>query len=208
MIAEPRRYFVGVDLGQRQDYTAVAVVERSVEVLERDYVTWGWKTAVWYDVRHLERIALGTAYTQVAERVRELARELARPSWMNFDPRCALVVDATGVGAPVVELIRKPGLNCEVTAVTITGGDRETRDGGVVRVPKRDLVVGLQVLLEGGGVRIAEGLKDGPVLLKELAEMRVEVSEGGREQYGAWRQGSHDDLVLALALACWRARKG
>ncbi len=25
-------------------------------------------------------------------------------------------------------------------------------------------------------------------------------------QYGAWRAGSHDDLALAMALACWRAK--
>ena len=36
--------------------------------------------------------------------------------------------------------------------------------------------------------------------------MRVKVSAGGDEKFGAWRSGDHDDLVLATALACWRAR--
>jgi hypothetical protein len=26
-------------------------------------------------------------------------------------------------------------------------------------------------------------------------------------QFGAWREGEHDDLVFALALACWGAKK-
>ncbi len=26
-------------------------------------------------------------------------------------------------------------------------------------------------------------------------------------QFGAWREGTHDDLVLSVALACWGARK-
>ena len=37
--------------------------------------------------------------------------------------------------------------------------------------------------------------------------MRAKVSEAGNTQFGAWREGSHDDLVLAVALACWAARK-
>ena len=33
------------------------------------------------------------------------------------------------------------------------------------------------------------------------------VTASGREQYGAWREGTHDDLVFAVALAYWAARK-
>jgi hypothetical protein len=33
--------------------------------------------------------------------------------------------------------------------------------------------------------------------------MQVKVSTAGNEQFGAWREGAHDDLVLAVALACW-----
>jgi len=41
----------------------------------------------------------------------------------------------------------------------------------------------------------------------QIAGMRVKVGCEGREQYGAWREGTHDDLVFAVALACWAARK-
>jgi hypothetical protein len=27
------------------------------------------------------------------------------------------------------------------------------------------------------------------------------------DSYGCWREGAHDDLVLAVALACWRAKR-
>ena len=50
-------------------------------------------------------------------------------------------------------------------------------------------------------------LPHGAALTAEMAEMRVKVSSAGREQYGAWREGTHDDLVFAVALACWGARK-
>jgi hypothetical protein len=49
-------------------------------------------------------------------------------------------------------------------------------------------------------------LKDGEALVKELADMQVRVTSGGREKFGA-KSGSHDDLVLAVALGCWAVGK-
>jgi hypothetical protein len=37
--------------------------------------------------------------------------------------------------------------------------------------------------------------------------MRVKVTLNGHEMYEHWRSGDHDDLVLAVALACWQARR-
>jgi hypothetical protein len=91
--------------------------------------------------------------------------------------------------------------------VTITCGDTERYADGYYRVPKRDLIVGLQVLMQQCGLQIAEGMKEGATLVREMAEMQVKISGSGNEQFGAWRSGEHDDLVLAVALACWGVRK-
>jgi hypothetical protein len=37
--------------------------------------------------------------------------------------------------------------------------------------------------------------------------MRVKVTLGGHETYEHWRSGDHDDLVLAVALACRQAKR-
>ena len=50
-------------------------------------------------------------------------------------------------------------------------------------------------------------MKYGETLQKEMADMQVRVSVAGREQFGAWREGEHDDLVLAVAMACWGVKK-
>ena len=115
-------YFVGLDLGQKGDYTAIAVVEHEIQALGgTDPVTFEPRTATRLDVRHLERLALGTSYLDVVERVVELvhAPELTK--------NCTLVVDATGVGAPVVDLLRRAPLECTMLAVMITGGDQQSR---------------------------------------------------------------------------------
>jgi hypothetical protein len=45
-------------------------------------------------------------------------------------------------------------------------------------------------------------------LVRELTDMRSTQRPGGRVRLGADGCGEHDDLVIALALACWRARQG
>jgi hypothetical protein len=107
-----------------------------------------------------------------------------------------------------MDMLRRAELGCRsLWPVVITSGDVERYADGHYRVPKRDLIVGLQLLLQRRGLQIAKGMKFGPVLVREMAEMRVKITPSGNEQYGAWREGEHDDLVLAVALACWGARK-
>ena len=91
--------------------------------------------------------------------------------------------------------------------VEVTGGSQQTRADDYYHVPKRDLIVGLQLLFQEGALRIAGSLELGPTFVEELQAMEVRVSASGREQYAAWRSGTHDDLVFAVALACWAARQ-
>jgi hypothetical protein len=105
----------------------------------------------------------------------------------ELDGRCQGAVDATGVGRPVVDLLRRAGLGATILPAIITPGAAESLNKGYYGVPKRDLVTGLQVVLQRGALQIAAGL-------------RVKVGGEGRE-------GTHDDLVFAVALAYWAARK-
>jgi len=183
------RFILGLDLGQAQDFTAVA----AAEVIPSE------PTA--YHLRHLERLRLGTPYPVVVERVKALLfREPLRG--------CTdLVVDATGVGPLVVDLLRDAGLS--PVAVTIHGGETvsEEKGGDRWRVPKRDLVATVQVLLQTGRLKVAEALPDAATLVRELLAYRVKLSEHGHDSYNA-RQGAHDDLVLAVGLAVWWGERG
>jgi hypothetical protein len=63
-----------------------------------------------------------------------------------------LAVDATGVGRPVVEMLKFARLGCRLRAVTITGAESESYVDDYYHVPKRHLVTGMQMLLQRGGV--------------------------------------------------------
>jgi len=213
---------IGVDLGQQRDYTAISVTERvGVETgkqvkeerynssLENYSMAPVPEVAAEYRVRHLERPPLGTPYTKVVGRVVELVKKI------GGEP--ALVVDATGVGRPVTDMLWKTlqtelqGTTTTVTPcnVTITGGDSVNRspDGGL-RVPKRDLVSAALVLMQNERLKIAEALELKETLVRELLAFRVKINVAtAHDSYEAWREGDHDDLVLSVALACWAGER-
>ena len=116
-----------------------------------------------------------------------------------------LVVDQTGVGRPVVDLLRLsvPG---RIIPVTITSGQTATvQPDGSRHVPKKELVTCLVGLLEDRRLKVAKSLLEARTLVNELLNFKVEITAAANETFGAWRDGQHDDLVLAVALACWWA---
>lgn len=189
-------FCIGVDLGQRQDYTAIAVVQR-----RSMYPGCPGERLHSIAVVHVERLPLGTLYTKVVERVKEIVESCARRG------ACTLAVDATGVGAPVVDMLRGARLNCSFFPVTITGGERGHYNRAGQTVPKQDLVAELRVLLEKGMLRIAADLKGARMLMRELMDMQAREQKSGGVRLGADGPGQHDDLAIALALACWKAKQ-
>ena len=178
----PRKtcWVVGVDLGQSSDPTAVAVLEHVTGVMDEG--------------SDRDRHCGLTEHLQTpAERVdvRHLERlplglsypvvvqhvrdMLARPPLCGDENQrpAELVIDETGVGRAAGDIFAAAGLRPK--RVSITAGS-ETAWAGVKS--------------EAGT------MKD------ELLDFRRKLSDTGRATYAA-RTGAHDDLVLAVAIACW-----
>jgi hypothetical protein len=188
---------VGLDIGQRIDYSAIAVLDCVEEVTGfRDPATYEFLRHRTIALRHVERIRLGTAFASVVDRVGEI---VSHPALAG----CTLVVDATGVGAPVVELLRAAKLPCRLIPAQITGGLDESSDGVYYRVPKRDLVTGLQVLFDRWPFEIQADTPGVDALIQELVGFKATSWINGNMRFG----GAKDDLTMALALAWWWMRK-
>ena len=232
--AEPTRYYVGADLGQVADYTAVAVVERRpLPVPERalspaqrlglapsppahapDHVS---------NVVHIERLR-NVSYVRQVERVGELLAALRDRRPLRRDPLTRrevvpppveLVLDRTGVGRGVSDMFADahlPGVS--VTPVTITSGAEAhpSPDGGWF-CPKKDLVAAVAIALQARRLRVAPALPLATTLMEELKNFRVVFTATGHVRYEAggdvldWRSEAHDDLVLATALPLWWAER-
>jgi hypothetical protein len=232
-------FYLGLDLGQASDYSALALIEEQLWCgPEVDFAGWevfvppeledaGWVSPSALTprsasgvyrinrelgrpphpppyVRHLERFELGTPYPEVISKVFCL---LTRPPIRYHLERTRLIVDATGVGAPVLDFFRTQGVY--PIGINIHGGDTVTADAPGpeilnLRVPKRVLVAAVQTTLQTRRLRIAERLPLAGVLRKELLNFRVKIDpKTAHDSYSHWREGDHDDLVLATAVACW-----
>jgi hypothetical protein len=180
---------IGVDLGQTMDYTAISVVEQ--------LLTTGKPT---YEVRHLERVR-GKPYTDVA---RDLAMLVTRMRRERPRLNLTLVYDRTGVGIGVGDILDEAGIDAPLVPILIHGGQKVTRDGSIMKVPKADLVSAIAITLQDRRLRTAPTLALASTLVKEMTTFRVTHNPNtAHESFAAWRENDHDDLLLSVSMAVW-----
>jgi hypothetical protein len=221
----PKRYSVGVDLGQAADYTAICVIEKTVGSPETalfapigetpgDRLVDGEPV---YNVRYLKRPRLGTPYDTIAERVGDLICQLEPQGAFGERGQVTLSVDGTGVGRGVVDMLRKefsdrakwmhvPKL--DFRAVTVTGSQGSSRRPKTRReywsVPKKELVFGAVAAFQQKKLRIASGVAERDTLVNELLNYRRNINIAtGNLEFEPWREKDHDDLLFAACLALW-----
>ena len=171
---------IGLDLGQANDFTAIVILEVHGDELH---------------VPHLERMR-HKPYPEVVQHV------LALTKAFRTQGRTDLVVDATGVGRGIVDMLQA----VNPVRVSITSGQQVNQDGSQWNVPKKDLIAALVVAFENHKIKIANGLELGPILASEAMNLKAKISTNGHTEFKAdWRDGEHDDLALALACAVWWA---
>ncbi len=197
-VDEPDAYFLGLDLGQAQDPSALVALKRMWIPEEQRKP----KKKYRYEVRGIRRWPLRTSYMQIAKDVGDLVKvpPLAK---------CVLGVDKTGVGAGVLEIIMAEKPNAKVRPITITAGNKVSVDGPGFNVPKLELAGIVTSLLDSDRLIIPKTVPLSELLTKELRAFKVKVTAAGNETMGAdWRQRVNDDIVLALSIGAWLGEKG
>jgi hypothetical protein len=236
------RFYLGLDLGQRHDHSALAVVRRLAPDDWNPHRDSGdCPDGCRYEVQALHRYPLETSYPDIVSHVAEVCRRLrSEPAverlpfdcqrrsdnpyeWLRYvspaePPELRLLVDATGVGLAVVDDFSRLEWDSrhQLIGVGITGGfeahekDRRRGPGGWYsqwHVPKRELVGTMQTLMQSERLKVASALPEAPTLLRELQTFRVRITDAANETFGTWREGDHDDTVLAVAMACWAGER-
>jgi hypothetical protein len=195
-------HFVGLDVGRSQDNSAITVLARRIEAVEPLAPEPQTTIAMYYAVM-LERFPLRTPYYYVEN---EVARVWGVPEMLTREKY--LIVDATGVGSPVVEnLINYMHLPAQ--SVIITGGEsaRQMEDG-VYHVSKSNLVTALMDIVQRKRLKILDGVKDAEAFFQQLDVFGYTVNrETGNLSYEAAVAKVHDDLVISTALALWYAER-
>lgn len=196
-VMAPLRRIAGLDLGQANDFTALAIAAPT----RADPPI--------YTIPHVERLPQGVPYTEVVGHVGKLIARLRAPDQeTKMSAEVALVVDYTGVGRPIVDMLMDAELDCDLIPVTITAGAHVSQNPLGVSVPKRILATTTQLVLQEQRLKISKRSSFAGILADELKGFRAKISPSGHIAFEAaedWRSAKHDDLVLALALALWWA---
>jgi hypothetical protein len=208
-------HFVVVDLGKFVDPTALCVLCRSLAIDKQSGLPLrgarGENLYTW-EARALKRYQIGTPYTAI---VADVVRIVQRP---ELQPGPRLVIDSTGVGAPVAEMFTAALQNLpsvESHFVTITSGENFSNvtnltrvnlvARGVWRVSKAQLIGSIRVVLEQRRFKVSpdpdtgKPIEHAAVLIRELQAFREKITEAGNTTWEA-RQGAHDDLILSACL--------
>jgi hypothetical protein len=142
-----------------------------------------------YHVLHLKRFPLGTPVPEIIAFVTQL---MARRSLAG---RTGLIVDATSFGMLIAQEMRRCGLR--PVPITFTSGVRTKGNN----VPKKILLSRLLLLFQQFRLRIPPGIKLRAELIEEFDNLTVKYTKNGNPTFSA-AAGAHDDLIMALALAC------
>lgn len=185
---------VGVDIGQSVDPTAI-VVTRKMTAPDMPAT---------YQTHSLERLPLQMSFVAQADRIAEVVAGLKTMSTERTAKgqqgySVELVVDATGIGRVLIDLLRERRL--APIAVTIVAGDKsvERIDKGI-SIGKYKLIGDLKLLMEQRRMRLPE-TEEAYICAKELQNYHEKQNDQtGYIRYDA-RSGSHDDLLFALGLS-------
>ena len=187
---------VGVDLGQKVDPTAIVVTQAHQPAGYRD---------VRYSVREFGRLPLGTQYPAVYRAVVQVLDGLAALGIR----KPTVIVDATGATAAVDGLRVEVQGRCRLVAATFTHGDRliaEPYGFDTASVGKAYLVNLLQVLIQSGRLELPPNKPEAAAMMRELQDYEIHIDQDANDKYGAFKVGSHDDLVTALGLSVLKVR--
>ena len=157
---ESGTYVMGVDLAKHEDWTVITVLDADTG-----------QVVAWQRFQHLDW---------------HIQREMIRTLYTTWG-RPFTLVDSTGVGDPVVEELKREGMDCE--------------GFGFTAASKSELVTSLMLAFEQEAIHIPPSCD---VLRSELGAYTYEMTPRGNVQYGA-PAGFHDDAVMSLGLA-WLAR--
>lgn len=175
---------IGLDPAQLRDWSALAVVDMQYkrERFEYDLIAMGRKQGLPYD------------------QIVDWAAKTYRKSEFNREQPPHFLLDATGVGVAVRDMLVTKGVRLK--AVTITAGEAITRQGPIIHVGKARLIGKFLGAFDAGKVHVNPAMPIWPQVEHEMLSFRAEMSAQGRVKMEA-EPGENDDMLFALAMAVW-----
>lgn len=183
----------GLDVGRAKDHSALSIVARVIQPADS-----GLNTLVTqYFLVYMERYPLQTPYTVI---------EMEAKRFWDWADAAGLqrhfIMDMTGVGAPVLEGIRRRGVRA--IGVNITGGNFENQPEPMqYNVPKAALVTTLIKTFQDHRIKGYATLKAWEQFKQELGSFGYKINSDATVTYESASEKVHDDIVISVALPIW-----
>lgn len=191
-------YIISIDIAKKEDRTVIAIGQKANEFTGDGRVTSFLNVLDMQMIEHL-------SYPDLARYIKRL--DLNADLHGNND----LLVDSTGVGEAVCDLLEDIGLSPE--RIIFTGGDtsrisgQKNAAGFITRmqtnVPKHELVDTLQMCLQERRIRLAEGIPFEQDIRKQFSHFVGVMSKSKNMIYNNDSDDVHDDIVCAMAMMAW-----
>ena len=177
-------FLIGVSLGVDRNTSALAIIQRQVS------------TAAKYVVRTLERFPSGESPETVSSRVFDLGLDDDLR-----DEKVRYYVDTSATGAAALRPFDAKKMLPQGVIVTEGGAMKRVRRE--VRIPRRDLLTMVKMVVESGRLNISGELDDAVLLRDQLYACSIEPPKGA----SAWRAGRDEDYLMAVAVPVWYAEQ-
>lgn len=187
------RYWIGADLGQSNDYSAVCVIkDQQLPIHDGTRVVLGARnrTVVYADKFR------GVSYVDVVDHLIRLRN--AAP----FGGKSELVIDGTSIGRVVSDMLFDQSV--PHMAIQMTGGQEWRRSGRYVNASKTLMIENLAVLFAAGELTFAHDLPLRSEIEEDLASFTTQTTAAGNQIITQSRNASgHGDLGIGLIVAAF-----
>lgn len=174
---------IGWDVAQTTDSSIIAILAADGNPAQ-------------YWVRRIVKLQKGMPYDQQVREAREI--------YFQYKD-ATLLIDRTGVGLPICDMIVASGL--DPVQVSLTAGDVTTRpEPGKVNLPKKDMVASITKVIQERRLKVVKGCENAGLFRSELKNFQLKVSASGHNSYNA-AGGQHDDTITAIGLCLWCGEK-
>jgi hypothetical protein len=211
-------FYFGLDLGKAADHSALCIIQKTV-FPNPNYTgppPRGWAPQPnniaklrddLFHIAALERYPLQTFYRDVRADVNRRVGNLKETG-----ANVVLGIDMTGVGGSEVESYQFDNPHeASISPIYITGGATAHTDRGVNYVPKNELITTTNTWMQTRKLRTStrlDQLQAAKDFKRELGSFQGKQKlSTGNVTLEAWREAEHDDLVLAVCMAVWLAKK-
>lgn len=214
-------YVITVDIAKKRDFTSIFVMKRVPLLVPGNQALKSPERIVNYcHIVSIDKFN-NISYPQVVEAI---ALRAGHESLVNNHD---LLIDGTGIGEAVVDLVRQAGM--VPISIVFTGGTQPREVAAEfgrlfdtdnqrlaplqvvkeIHVPKADLVSAGSIMAQQGRVKVAQGLRWRDDFEAQLSAFKGKVNEKTRRiKYEAETESDHDDLVVCYLMGAWRQVNG